>query len=171
MFNEIFGKLFYEISGIEGVKIAYAPSWKDVNDGASFRSPNPQEVLSYLQAHQDYDKNMETSMSGPHRDKIGFLHEGRNFIQSASTGQCRLVSLILRVAQSVYYTRATGQKPVLLMDDVLLELDPEKRRKLTTMLPEYEQLFCTFLPGEPYENYRRETTRVYKLNGGGWSDV
>lgn len=170
MFNQIFGKLFYDITGIEGVKIAYAPSWKEIKDGVNFRVPSAPEVLAHLNSQQDFDKHMETTMSGPHRDRIGFLYEGRNFIQSASTGQCRLVSLILRVAQAVYYTRATGLKPVLLMDDVLLELDPEKRRKLTAMLPEYEQLFCTFLPGEPYENYRRETTKVYFIKNGEWSD-
>jgi DNA replication and repair protein RecF len=36
------------------------------------------------------------------------------------------------------------------------------------MLPEYDQLFCTFLPGEPYENYKRSTTRIYKIKDGEW---
>ena len=60
---------------------------------------------------------------------------------------------------------------MLLMDDVLLELDPEKRKRLTTLLPEYDQLFCTLLPGEPYENYRKENTRIYKINSGGWEET
>ncbi len=47
----------------------------------------------------------------------------------------------------------TGRLPVLLMDDVMLELDPDKRQRFTALLPEYDQLFCTFLPGEPYERY------------------
>ena len=54
------------------------------------------------------------------------------------------------------------------MDDVLLELDPEKRQKLTSMLPEYDQLFCTFLPGEPYDKYKHSTTRIYKIENGAW---
>ena len=54
------------------------------------------------------------------------------------------------------------------MDDVLLELDPVKRAKLTSLLPEYDQLFCTFLTGEPYENYRHSTTKVYTIQGGNW---
>jgi DNA replication and repair protein RecF len=52
------------------------------------------------------------------------------------------------------------------MDDVLLELDVEKRVKFNSLLPEYDQLFCTFLPGEPYENYRRQTTRIYSVKNG-----
>lgn len=54
------------------------------------------------------------------------------------------------------------------MDDVLLELDPEKRQKVTSLLPEYDQLFCTFLNGEPYSNYKRMDTIVYKIKSGTW---
>ena len=163
MFNEIFGRLFEDITGIGGVTISYEPYWKNF-------FPASQDLLPFLLSRRDTDKLMETTMTGPHRDKINFLKDGSLFIQTASTGQCRLISLILRVAQSVYYTRATGQKPVLLMDDVLLELDPDKRTKLTAMLPEYNQLFCTFLPGEPYERYMHDSTKVYKIEQGEWHE-
>jgi DNA replication and repair protein RecF len=160
LFNEIFGKIFYEVTGIEGLNIVYEPSWKEAN--------TVDEVLKLLFLKRENDKFLETTMSGPHRDKINFYKDGKLFIQTASTGQCRLISLILRVAQSVYYTRSKGLKPVLLMDDVLLELDPDKRAKINSLLPEYDQLFCTFLPGEPYERYMKDTTKIYKINNGEW---
>jgi len=56
------------------------------------------------------------------------------------------------------------------MDDVMLELDPDKRQRFTSLLPEYDQLFCTFLPGEPYERYKKTTTKIYHLSGGTWSE-
>ena len=155
-FNEIFSRIFAEITGIEGVSIQYDPSWKSEN------------VQAFLLENRDRDKFLETSLSGPHRDRINFVKDHKLFIPTASTGQCRLVSLLLRVAQAVYLSRATGLKPVLLMDDVLLELDPNKRAKLTSLLPDYDQLFCTFLPGEPYERYMHDTTKVYKIEGGQW---
>ncbi len=182
-FNEIFGKIYEEISGIEGVSISYEPSWKITNpqnvDNSVQNSgnvsekiffPASQDIISLFLSRRDSDKVLETTLSGPHRDKINFIKDGRPFVQIASTGQCRLISLLLRVAQAIYYTRATGLKPVLLMDDVLLELDPDKRAKLTAMLPEYEQLFCTFLPGEPYERYMHDTTKVYKIDKGEWHE-
>ena len=163
-FNQIFGNIFKEVTGIEGLSIVYEPSWNKLN------SLSEEEILNYLKDKRESDFNMETSMSGPHRDRISFMLENKPFIPIASTGQCRLIALILRVAQSIYFTRSTGLKPVLLMDDVLLELDPDKRAKITAMLPEYEQLFCTFLPGEPYERYMKDTTRIYKINKGEWSE-
>ena len=169
-FNEIFGKIFEDITGISGLYIYYDPSWKEANKNSENFCPASQDILNYLTKHRETDKKMETTLSGPHRDKINFVKDRNYFIQTASTGQCRLVSLLLRVAQAVYLARVTGLKPVLLMDDVLLELDPDKRAKLTAMLPKYEQLFCTFLPGEPYERYMRDSTRVYKIKGGEWYD-
>ena len=172
-FNEIFGKLYHEISGIEGVKIHYSPSWKPADSKAESNSENffpaSQDIYSLLQSKHESDKILETSLTGPHRDRISFVLNNSLFIPTASTGQCRLISLILRISQAIYYTRATGLKPVILMDDVLLELDPQKRTKLTSFLPEYDQLFCTFLPGEPYQNYMHETTKVYNITSGEWN--
>ena len=167
-FNEIFGRLYEQISGIEGVSIAYIPSWKEIKLDIGTKFPDVNDVISILKEKRDQDKIMQTTLSGPHRDKIVFVKDGHHFIPTASTGQCRLISILLRVAQSVYYTRITGNKPVLLMDDVMLEIDPLKRQKITSLLPEYDQLFCTFLPGEPYENYKRETTKIYKIKDGEW---
>ena len=57
------------------------------------------------------------------------------------------------------------------MDDVLLELDPGRRERMTALLPDYEQLFCTFLPGEPWRNYIRSETKVYEVRDGGWNAI
>lgn len=169
-FNEIFGKLYEQISGISGVSINYYPSWKEIKQEVGIKFPTEDDIIYYLKEKREQDKIMGTSLSGPHRDRILFVKDGQNFINTASTGQCRLISLLLRVAQAVYYTRITGKKPVLLMDDVMLELDPDKRQKLTSMLPEYEQLFCTFLPGEPYERYKQSTTKVLFIKNGEWNE-
>lgn len=156
-FNNIFSSLYKSISGIDSVLIDYSPSWK---------SQTFDEILVSLLEKRQSDFAMNTSMSGPHRDKIRFIRNNSPFVQTASTGQQRLLSLILRVAQAHFYTKITRRLPILLMDDVLLELDPEKRKKFTELLPQYDQLFCTFLPGEPYQNYMREKTIVYIVSEG-----
>ncbi|MBQ0052648.1 MAG: DNA replication/repair protein RecF [Treponema sp.] len=166
-FNQIFGKLYEEITGIDGVSIKYVPSWKE-NEG-QILSMN--DVLSILQEKREMDRVLQTTMSGPHRDKIVFVRNGKNFVPNASTGQRRLLAILLRIAQSIYFTQVTEKKPVLLMDDVLLELDPDKRQSVTTLLPVYDQLFCTFLPGEPYERYQRSTTKIYNIDKGVWTNV
>ncbi len=165
-FNQIFGKLYEEITGIEGLAIKYEPSWK-MNENII---PTTDEVLLVLQEKREMDRIIATTMSGPHRDRIRFTRNGANFIPEASTGQRRLIAILLRVAQALFYTQAVGKKPILLMDDVLLELDPDKRQSVTLHLPEYDQLFCTFLPGEPYERYQHTTTKIFEISNGKWEE-
>ncbi|MCQ2612497.1 MAG: DNA replication and repair protein RecF [Treponemataceae bacterium] len=158
-FNRIFSELYKDITGIENVQIVYDPSWK--TDSVS-------DILQSFINRFEAEKSLGITLSGPHRDRIKFMRGEQPFIPHASTGQRRLVALMLRVAQAKYFKEITGKKPVLLMDDVLLELDPDKRQKFTSLLPEYDQLFCTFLPGEPYERYKKENTLVYRISEGAW---
>ena len=177
-FNQIFGRLYEQVSGISGVTIRYSPSWKKRTSGnseeeeliANTSLPMIDEIIDFVKSKREMEKVMCTTLSGPHRDRIVFIKDGQTFVPTASTGQRRLIALALRTAQAVYYNQTTHKKPVLLMDDVLLELDPDKRQKVTALLPEYDQLFCTFLPGEPYSRYKRETTRVYSIKKGEWEE-
>lgn len=156
-FNEIFSSLYEKISGIDSVKIAYHPSWKNNTFD---------EVYALLTEKRQLDFSMNTSMSGPHRDKIRFIRYDKPFVETASIGQQRLLSLVLRATQAHFYTKITGRLPVLLIDDALLELDPEKREKFMSLLPSYDQLICTFLPGEPYRKYRGKKSLVYIVSEG-----
>lgn len=162
--------------GVAGGGIAGVDGYSDGIGTASCPSlpsdaglPSIDDVLALLRRMRDVDARMGTTMSGPHRDRIEFEKDGKPFIPVASMGQRRLVALVLRTAQAVYFTEETRRKPVLLMDDVLLELDPGKREKMTALLPDYEQLFCTFLPGEPWKNYIRSETKVYEIKDGSWA--
>ncbi|OJF76572.1 MAG: DNA recombination protein RecF [Treponema sp. CETP13] len=161
-FNTIYPHLYEEITGIKNVSIKYDSSWKNKSES---------EINDLLISKREVDKVMHTTMSGPHRDRIKFIKDKKPFISTASTGQQRLAALLLRICQAIHYSEITNKKPVLLMDDVLLELDPDKRQKITALLPEYDQLFCTFLPGEPYERYKHSETRIYTIEEGMWNEV
>jgi DNA replication and repair protein RecF len=76
------------------------------------------------------------------------------------------LALLLQVAQARRFSEMTGRNPILLLDDVLLEMDGEKRRRFIAALPDYDQAFYTFLPEEPFQNYRREDTLVYYVRDG-----
>lgn len=159
-FNRIFARLYAEVSGIQNVTIDYSPSWKD---------ESIEKIVTLLSDRREQDISFGTTLSGPHRDRIRFMRNKNVFVPTASTGQRRLLSLLLRTSQAAFYTEYTrGSLPVLLMDDVLLELDPEKRQRFNALLPEYDQLFCTFLPGEPYERYKKSTTLLYEIREGSW---
>ena len=154
-FSGVFGPLYEKVSGIAGITVQYVQSWKS-ETGA----------FSHLQERRIADMAAGLSLSGPHRDRYVFTHNGSEFAGKASTGQRRLLALLLRAAQTMRFSQMTGLNPVLLLDDVLLEMDGEKRRRFLSVMPAYDQAFYTFLPEEPYKRYQKEDTLVYTVNAG-----
>ncbi|MDR3147386.1 MAG: DNA replication and repair protein RecF [Treponema sp.] len=146
IFSALFEPLYREVSGIDGITIRYVPSWK---------SRSVDEVCAFLAERREADFTAGLSLSGPHRDRYVFCRGTDEFAGKASTGQRRLLALLLRVAQARCFSGITGKNPVLLLDDVLLEMDGEKRRRFLAVMPAYDQAFYTFLPEEPYEHYNR----------------
>ncbi|MFA6508094.1 MAG: DNA replication and repair protein RecF [Treponemataceae bacterium] len=156
-FSEVFLPLYESVSGIGGVSVRYGSSWK--NDDRV-------EILKFIEEKRESELDFGSTLSGPHRDRYSFIRFGTEYAGKASTGQRRLLALLLRATQALRYAHNTGHKPILLLDDVLLELDPEKRKRFLSVLPDYDQAFFTFLPEEPYERYAKNDTIVYRVEAG-----
>lgn len=169
LFAEAFPGSYEHISQLgEEVSVRYIPNWAEC--------VSIEEIIGELASKRGKDIEASTTLSGPHRDRWVFIREGRNFSSFASTGQLRLASLILRIVQMRLYARfSTGdipRYPVLLLDDVLLELDVAKRRRFFSLLPPRQsgaQAVFTFLPEEPWHEYADENTIVYRVNDGRFS--
>jgi len=157
-FNSTFSYLFKNISGYDiNLKIRYSPSWNT--------DPESDNIFRIIQENRNRDLLYKTTTSGPHRDRLGFYADGKNYAATASTGQIRLISLVLRASQAAFTADKSGKKPVLLLDDVLLEMDLEKRRRFLQYLPDYKQAFFTFLPDEGLVNYK-ESGPLYRVKNG-----
>ena len=109
---------------------------------------------------------MSFCISGPHKDKIAFSLSGHGFKEHASTGQVRLLSLLIRAVQAEYYALHTQKRMVYLFDDVLLELDELKRTVFLQTLPQATQNFFTFLPDEKLPESFLTDSRMYSVEGG-----
>ena len=158
-FNSTFSPLFTRISGLEGqASIRYYSSWK--------QGWTVEQVVRFFDSRREKELMLESTMAGPHRDRFILMHRDSEFSHVASTGQIRLCSLILRVAQANFFAGKTGKRPVLLLDDVLLELDSGKRERFIAELPGYEQAFFTFLPDEQFRKYRKADTLIYRVAQG-----
>ena len=159
MFNEIFPSLYKEISQTEKeLSIRYQPSWRDLK--------SEDEVVNYLESTRERDMNLLTTSSGIHRDRFTVYDENGPFSQSGSTGQIRLASLLFRLAEARFFIKMTGKKPLLLIDDVLLELDNVKRGNFLSLLTDYSQAFFTFLPDEKYFSSRKDEMLEYTVREG-----
>jgi DNA replication and repair protein RecF len=91
----------------------------------------PEELFRLLTEHQARHRRAErearSCLSGPHKDDLELLIDGKSARTFASQGQTRTAALALKLAERELSFADTGEYPVLLLDDVLSELD-EKRQ-------------------------------------------
>ncbi len=157
--SDIFSDLFRSISGITDaeIRIEYSPSWKE---------ENKESVLAAIRKKHQHELIIGSSLSGPQRDRIRFLYGKNDFRSIASTGQLRLASLILRCVQALLCSRQRENAPILLLDDVLLELDSACRQRFLQNLPPASQSFFTFLPDEKYRYFDNPDVCFYNVHKG-----
>lgn len=79
------------------------------------------------------------TLAGPHRDDLQFIVGGVDMGTYGSRGQQRSVILAVKLAEVELMHSATGEMPLLLLDDVVSELDPERRRYLLEAVLERQQ--------------------------------
>jgi DNA replication and repair protein RecF len=83
------------------------------------------------------------TLVGPHRDDIAFRLDDRDLAGFASRGQQRTAILAWKLAQLDLLASATGDPPLLLLDDVFSELDPLRRAHLVRRIGGLPQAFVT----------------------------
>lgn len=118
--------------------------------------------IALLQASRQRDFAIGSTSRGPHRDDFKFQLAASNAREFGSDGQQRALCIALRMAQSAYYQDVMACQPVLLADDVLGELDRERRKNFWAACPQQVQLIAsgTELPDG------REGWCVYRLQQG-----
>jgi len=125
------------------VSVRYQRSW----DGA---------LAEAVQRSRADDVRRGSSQVGPHRDDIGLALAGLPGRTHASQGEQRSLALALRLAAHRVIGEAVGEFPILLLDDVFSELDPERSEALLAHLPPGQSLLTT--AGAVPESARAATT-------------
>jgi DNA replication and repair protein RecF len=111
-------------------------------------------TVELLEARYTRDLERGWTGAGPHLDEIGITADARDLRTFGSQGEQRLAVLSLLLAEAELIIDRTGAPPLLLLDDVLSELDPERRRILAARIGESGQALVTSttagaLPVEP----------------------
>ena len=107
---------------------------------------------------------------GPHRDELRFIANKFDLGEYGSRGQVRTALLALKLAEVQWMKERTGEWPVILLDEVMAELDIQRRADLLKYIGETEQVLFTttdlnlFTPGfvERSEVWKVESGRVEK---------
>lgn len=111
--------------------------------------------------HKDVQRGVSTV--GPHRDELELTLAGLPSRTHASQGEQRSLALALQLAAHQLATARLGTAPVLLLDDVFSELDPNRSRALLEGLPPGQTLLTTAQPAPP----EVVAAKIYAMAEGG----
>jgi DNA replication and repair protein RecF len=115
--------------------------------------------LTALEARLDRDLDRGSTGLGPHLDDVSIVAGGRDLRAFGSQGEQRTTVLALLLAEAALLEDRRDEPPLLLLDDVLSELDPDRRRVLVEQVQGHGQTLITAttadaLPGEPAQLLR-----------------
>ncbi len=118
-----------------------------------------------LLKNQEKDIKNTTTSVGPHRDDIAFLLNGKDLRKYGSQGQTKIASFACKLSQIQNVRKISGEKPILLLDDVFSEIDEEKQEKLSNIIKDIQTIItATGIEKNIFKNIKVD--QVYKIEKG-----
>jgi DNA replication and repair protein RecF len=149
VFTERYGQIS---TGSEHASLRYRLSWESSDSADSLiadgkQLPDREElqqcIARALQGAAEEERIRKRSLVGPHRDTLDFLLNDHDAGEYASQGQQRSLAIAFKLTELALIEERRRQRPVLLLDDVMSEIDAARRSLLTEYLQGASQTFIT----------------------------
>lgn len=174
---------YREISGgREELGACYVPSWEALSsktdETASFEGPHQassassspftrdeaREALARaLHERAGEERRRARALVGPHGDQILLTLDGQDASVYGSQGQQRSIVLAYKLAEAAVIEEILDQKPVLLLDDVMSELDGRRRAALVEAMEGGSQTFITTANIDYFDETMLNRSKVVNL--------
>jgi DNA replication and repair protein RecF len=119
-----------------------------------------------LISRMDAEMRVRRATCGPHRDDFTFYDGESEIRYYGSVGEARISSIVLKLAQGAYYRESKHIMPIILVDDILLELDSRNREHVLSLFGKDNQLLITTTERVRLSE-RFSTDRVFHIRGEG----
>ena len=124
------GEIYGEVVATERLACRYVPSVEGAACGMG-RDELAGLMLAQMRARRSEELRRAQTLVGPHRDDVAFDIDGRDARTFGSQGQQRSVALAWKMAEVRLCETLLGERPLLLLDDVMSELDASRRACVT----------------------------------------
>jgi DNA replication and repair protein RecF len=151
--------------GVERLELVYEPTVSvDAADGVESLTDTYRDELTRIR-RREIERGM--TLIGPHRDELLFVVNGRvDLGRFGSRGQQRTAVIALKLAEVDWMRQRTGEWPILLLDEVLAELDAQRREFLLTQVNGVEQALITTTDPAFFDDVRLADMTLLKVEGG-----
>lgn len=144
--------------------LSYMPSIDTINIDDDEALIAATLLAAYQHSHSDDIARQQTSL-GPHRDDIHVRDGSIDLGTFGSRGQQRSGVMALKLAEMHLMHQRTGERPVLLLDDVLSELDAQRRRHLLAVMADSNQQTLLTATGiEDFDAHFLGHTRLMRVD-------
>ena len=152
--DEMMAKIHGQLTGgKEQIKVEYE------------KNVEAEKFREQLYSKRNKDISSGTTSVGPHRDDLRFKVGGIDIRKFGSQGQQRTAALSLKLSEIRLIEQVTGEKPILLLDDVLSELDAGRQSWLLESIQDIQTLIsCTGL--DDFVNSRISLDKVFRVKEG-----
>ena len=175
-------RIHYQLThGLEVLRLDYQPSYEPLSNpegqlmlnvsAVADRSGLSQKeleagLLAELGKHQREEIARGMTTVGPHRDELRFLSNQVDLGDYGSRGQGRTALLALKLGEVNWLRNRTGEWPVLLLDEIMSELDVQRRADLLAALAECDQAILTSTDVSMFEQDFIDTHASWRVEGG-----
>lgn len=169
-------------SGRENIRINYVPKLtskrlaRELEDGSTGsewmmeygvdETAVETKFRSALDRLQEHDIRRGSTTIGPHRDDWDIQLNGHNINHFGSRGQQRSAILALKIAEIEWMTSQTGEKPILLLDEVVAELDSNRRESLLNTILQAKQAIVTATEPGMFSTNFLNNAHTFQINNG-----
>ena len=160
MLSEAGKRIYREISGRENEQFSI-----EYHAFVRWNKEDPFPMREMLMENREEDIRQGLTTIGPQRDDLILTLNQNNMKLYASQGQIRTGALSMKLAQISIFRQITGEQPVLLLDDVLSELDLERRMNLLKMIGDIQTFITCSEEGDLEENQNHRTCQVVSADG------
>ena len=161
MINKYIGKIYSEISLMDGLFIKYIPNI-DISDFDQIKDTFRHKLEDNLDKEIIYG----STLIGPHRDDFSFKLKDNDLLLYGSQGQQKMAILALKLAEIDVFNDICGEYPIILLDDLFSELDVEKRNKVINYLNRDMQTIVTTTDLKNIDKKLIKGATVYTIDDG-----
>ena len=146
--NKQLSRIYSHIAGDEHILSAkYLSELSDIKSEGLH-----QHILGYLESNRQSDAFRGYTSIGPHRDDFTLSLDSHGAAETASRGEMRTIMLAFKLLEVELQEHHSGQKPLILLDDVFSELDSDRELQLINSLKNYQ----TIITATDLRDYTKE---------------